>query len=143
MRERQKGFSVVELMVSTAMVLVLSVVSLPMANTGVERYRLYNDAQRLAAECQRARFLAISTNFSHRLHINGDSVELQKRVNGAYTVVDSFGLSTGVSLASAWAADPIFSPRGTVSTAADVTLASRDGLQRTVRISVLGRVTQQ
>lgn len=135
-----KGYSLVELLASTAVAMVLSAASFPLASTSLDRYRLYGDGDRLAAQCQHARLLAISTNFSHRLHINGDAIELQRLQGGVYTVVESFPLHPGISKAAVWVSDPIFSPRGTVSPTAAITLQSQNGMRRTITISVLGRV---
>ncbi|MBI4464350.1 MAG: prepilin-type N-terminal cleavage/methylation domain-containing protein [Acidobacteria bacterium] len=141
MSNRTKGYSLVELLASTAVVMVLSAMSFPMANSGVGRYRLYSDADRLAAQFQNARFRAISTNFSHRVHINGNSIELQRLEGGVATVVESFPLRPGIQIADAWASDPVFSPRGTVSPSVGIVLEDQTGTRRTLSISVLGRVS--
>ena len=143
MGNRAKGYSLVELLASMTVVMVLSAMSFPMANSGVDRYRLYGDADRLAAQLQNVRFLAISTNYSHRLHINDDNVEVQRLEGGVFTTLESFPLRPGVEIAETWASDPVFSPRGTVSPSGAITLETRNGLQRTISISVLGRVSEQ
>lgn len=143
MGNRTKGYSIVELLASMAVVMVLSAMSFPMASSSLERYQLYGDADRLAAQLQNVRFQAISTNYSHRLHINEDNVEVQRLEGGVFATVESFPLRPGVEIAKTWASDPVFSPRGTVSPSGAITLETRNGLQRTISISVLGRVSEQ
>ncbi|MBI4442039.1 MAG: prepilin-type N-terminal cleavage/methylation domain-containing protein [Acidobacteria bacterium] len=143
MGNRAKGYSLIELLASTTIVMVLSAMSFPMANSSLDRYRLYGDADRLANQLQNVRFLAISTNYSHRLHINDDSVEVQRLEGGVFMTVESFQLRPGVEFAATWASDPVFSPRGTVSPSGAITLETRHGLQRIISISVLGRVSEQ
>ena len=143
MGSRTKGYSLVELLASMTVVLVLSAMSFPLANSNLSRYRLYGDADRLAAQFQNARFQAISTNFSHRMHINGNRIELQRLTGGVFTVVESFPLRPDTQITSSWASDPVFSPRGTVSPSASITLGSPNGFQRTLSVSVLGRVSEQ
>ena len=111
---RVRGFSLVELLVSMSIAMVLIAVSFPMATTTLDTYRLHNDARQIAAQCQNARLLAIASNISHRLHRNGNAIELQKRAGASYTLVESFQLAGGISVTGPWSADPVFSPRGTV-----------------------------
>lgn len=143
MTGRKRGFSLLEVTVSLVTVLVFASVSLPMANTTINTYRLRSDTHQVAAQCQNTRFLAISSNVPHRLHLNGNVIEIQKLVSGTYTRVDSYRLSQGITVSSAWSADPVFSPRGTVSSSASVTFASNAGATRTVSISVTGLVHEQ
>src|ERR1035437_3161189 len=91
--EKMRGYSLVEFLVSISIALVLSATSLPTVTKTMNTYNLRNDARRLVAQCQNARFQAISSNVSYRLHVNGTSVELQKLSAGAYTTVGSFPLS--------------------------------------------------
>ena len=143
MRHPMRGYSLVELLASMSIIMTLSAVSFPTVNTSVETNRLNADARRLRAQCQNARFLAISKNVSHRVHLNGAAVEIQRRNGTEYTTIDSFQLSQGNRIQAVWANDPVFSPRGTVSPGGSVTLESPRGMRRTISISVLGRVTEQ
>ena len=138
-----RGFSLVELLVNLGVVMTLSAVSFPMVTTSLDTYRLRHDARQLAARCQNARFLAISSNISHRLHWSGTRMEVQRRTAGSYTTVEFFWFSPGVAVVSAWEADPVFSPRGTVAPSATITLENPRAMRRTVSISVIGRVTEQ
>lgn len=144
MKEGMRGYSLIEFAVSTSIAVLLSAVSFPSVTTSLETYRLRHDARKVVAQCQNARFRAISSNLSHRLHLNGTTLEVQRRTTGGgYTTVESSPLASGTQIQSAWSQDPVFSPRGNVSPAAAVTLRNGYGMQRTISISVLGLVTEQ
>ena len=144
MSEKMRGYSLVEFLVSMSTALVLTATSLPSVTKTLNTYSLRNDARRLVAQCQNARFQAISSNVPYRLHVNGTSVELQKLSGGAYTAVGSFPLSPSTRIASTWSSDPVFSPRGTANPAVSITLANNlIAQQNTVSVSVLGVVTLQ
>ena len=141
LRGKRSGFSLLELLVSMCTALILTSWSMPMVTTSLNTYNLRNNARQIVAQCQNARFQAVAGNTSFRLHVNGSSMELQKFSGGSYTLISSFPLSAGISIASAWTADPVFSPRGTVTPAASITLSNNGGKLSTVSVSVLGRVT--
>lgn len=143
MSRNSKGFSLTETMVSMGIALVLTTASLPMADSTLILYRLRNDSHQIAAQCQNARFLAVAGNVSHRLHMNGSVLEVQKLAGGGYTTVQSYRLSAGISVAAGWSSDPVFSPRRTVLPAASITLANSKGAKRTVSVSVTGVVREQ
>src|SRR5688572_26222181 len=115
MNDGMRGYSLIELLVSTSIALLLSAVSFPSVTSSLETYRLRNDARKIVAQCQNARFRAISSNMSHRLHLNGATLELQRRVTGGYSTVESYPLASGIEVQTGWPSDPVFSPRGSVS----------------------------
>ena len=143
MKNRMRGYSLVEFVFSTSIAMLLSAVSFPSVTTSLETYRLRNDARKIVAQSQNARFRAVSSNMSHRLHFNGTTLEVQRRTGVSYTTVEATPLASGIRIQSAWSQDPVFSPRGSVSPAASVTLTNGRGMLRTVSISVLGLVTEQ
>ena len=136
-----KGFSLVELMVAISVALILTATSLPAVKSSSDTYRLRNTAREVAAQCQNARFQAISSNTSHRLHLNGGWVELQKLTAGNYVTISSIHLSS-TTVANPWSTDPVFSPRGTV-TPVSITLSNNGGRQLTISLSLVGLVTIQ
>jgi len=110
-----RGFSLVELLASMSIILTLSAVSFPTVSTSVETNRLFADARRLRAQCQNARFLAISKNVSHRVHLNGTAVEIQRLTANGYSTIDSFQLSQGNRIRAPERSRP-FSPFADAST---------------------------
>jgi len=120
----------------------MSAVTMPKATSMIGTMSLRNDAQQVAALCQRARFLSVSNKSSYRLHWTGAKLEVQQLVAGAYTAVDSYTLSKPVSVATTWSADPVYSPRGVV-TPATLVLTHSSGLRRTITVSITGLVQQQ
>lgn len=131
-----------ELVINTAILLVLSAISLPLTSTSLRTYRLRNDSHQIAAQFQNARFMAISSNVQHRLHWDGPTLQVQKLSAGSYVTVDSYALTNGLHVSSAWTTDPVINPRGLVTPAASVTLAN-GSKTRTVSVSVIGLVTEQ
>ena len=138
-----RGFTLIEFLANLSVVMTLSAISFPMVATSLDTYRLRHDTRQLAAQCQNARFLAIASNVSHRVHWSGSRVEIQRRTAGGYTTLEHFFFSPGITVVSAWDADPVFTPRGTVSPSAAITLENQHATRRTVSISVIGRVTEQ
>ena len=138
-----RGYSLVEALITVAVVATLSAVSMPKASGILGTMALRNDAQQVAALCQSARFLSVSNKSSYRLHWNGAKLELQMLANGTYSTVDSHTLSAPVAVGSLWSADPVFSPRGVVTPAVTLVLRHGSGLQRTITVSITGLVRQQ
>lgn len=143
MNQKECGATAVDLLIAVAMAMCLSAVSLPKATSTLSEYRLRNDVRRLVATCHNARFLAVSTNFSHRLHWDGSVLQVQRISGGSYTTVDQAPLSPGISVASAWVSDPVFSPRGHVTNPGNAVIANNQGRQRTVSVSLLGLIREQ
>lgn len=144
MRNGSRGYSLVEMLVGMSMAMLLTAFSFPGVQTSLGAYTVRSDARRVVAQIQKARFKAVSDNKPYRLHLNGDYIELQRSSGSTYTTVESFPISEGNSIITPWAADPVFSARGTVSPAASLTLANTiTGKQNVVTISVLGVVTLQ
>ena len=142
MNRSEQGVSLVELLINTAILMVLSAISFPLTSTSMGIYRLRNDSHQIAAQFQNARFMAISSNVQHRLHWAGSTLQVQKLTAGSYVTVDSYELTNGLRVASGWTTDPVINPRGLVTPAASVTLAN-GSKTRTVSVSVIGLVTEQ
>lgn len=142
-RQRERGFSFVELIGAMTFVVVLSAATLPVATSSLERSRLQNDARQVATACRYARMLAVSSNATHRVRVTADTVEVARRSGSNYITVSVHQFAGGVSASTNWSADPLFSPRGTVSSPGSAVLSNRRGAQRTVSVSVVGAVQEQ
>jgi len=144
MNRSERGFSFLELVAVLSAAMVMTAITTPFANGVHNSYLLRKDAHYIVAQCQNARFQAVSSNMQHRLKKNGNTIELQRSTGaGAYSVVESYPLSTGVRVATPWSSDPVFSPRGTVSAPATIALANAGGARRVVSISIRGFVQEQ
>jgi hypothetical protein len=124
--------------------MVITVVTTPFASSVHNTYLLRKDAHYVVAQCQNARFQAVASNVQHRLQLNGNNIDLQRSAGaGNYSVVESYALSPGVTVVTPWGSDPVFSPRGTVSAPATITLGDSGGARRTVSISITGFAREQ
>lgn len=142
MKRSERGASMMELLINSAILMVLSAISMPLTSASLNSYRLRNDSHQIAAQFQNARFLAISSNLQHRLRWNGSTLEVQKLSGGNYITVDTYTLTNGLRVSSSWTMDPVINPRGLVTPAVSVTLAN-GSKTRTVSVSVIGLVTEQ
>ncbi len=142
-RRNERGFSYLELLGAMMFVVVLSAATLPVATSSMERARLQNDARQVATACRAARMLAVSSNMTHRVRITGNTVEVARRSGSDYLVVSVHSFAAGTTVSANWSADPLFSPRGTVSSPGSAVLSNRRGELRTVSVSVVGDVQEQ
>jgi prepilin-type N-terminal cleavage/methylation domain-containing protein len=98
---RQRGFSLVELMVTVAIIAVIGVIAAPALNLYIPRYRVDNASKVVASEMQLARMRAISKNLPQIVTVDTDAqtiVLAQINADDTTTAVNtlSFEGSSGV-----------------------------------------------
>lgn len=148
---RQRGFSLVELVVVLAIFAVLLAVSLSNIQSSLPHYRLLNASRRLAASVHMARTRAILTSLEYRLTRPGAGggwqVEEGDQPFGS-TGWTQWGDGTdlakdycGVSIQS-WPGDIVCAPNGAVTSQGPVILGNANGSeQMSVTMTPWGEVT--
>jgi type II secretion system protein H len=148
------GFTGIELLVVLALAGILLAVAWARISQLAPKYRLEGVARSLAADLQKAHGRAIAEGRCFEIHI--DTGAKTYRVNSkaaaspcgtGFPADPTDGTARRLddinTVAVATTADPVFDPRGTVSTTAVITLTNTLGDVRTVFVQGTGRVTVQ
>jgi prepilin-type N-terminal cleavage/methylation domain-containing protein len=142
------GFTLVELMVTMAVIATVSSVTAVNVIREIPRYRLTNAASQLAWTFRGLRMQAISQHHAvtvtfttpHVYTIWTDRNDNGLSDGGEVHTVDIHGASPGVQLAST--AHPTFNATGTVTNLPTITLTNPSG-SKTLTLNILGEVTIQ
>jgi type IV fimbrial biogenesis protein FimT len=142
------GFTLVELMVTVAVIALVSSVTAVNVIREIPRYRLTNAASQLAWTCRGLRMRAISQHHAvtvtftsdHVYTVWTDSNDNETSDSGEVQTVDIHVNSPGVQLAST--ANPTFNATGTVTNVPTITLTNPSG-SKTLTLNILGEVTVQ
>jgi prepilin-type N-terminal cleavage/methylation domain-containing protein len=130
-----RGFSVIELLVTLAIVGILTCIALPGWNRLLPSYYLSSSARLVHSELQSLRIRSAAENVSFRLAYAAGATSIEIERDGK--TLARKPLPSGVSITQAGSI--AFSPRGTAS-ANRVRLAGGDGSCRQVVVSATGRV---
>jgi prepilin-type N-terminal cleavage/methylation domain-containing protein len=148
---RQRGFTLVELVVVLAIFAVMLTVALSNIHSSLPHYRLLNASRRLAASVHMARTRAILTSLEYRLTLPGNAagwqVEEGDQPSGSTAWTkwgDTADLGkdySGVAV-DAWPGDIICLPNGAVQSQGPVVLGNTKGSeQMSVAVTPWGEVT--
>jgi len=148
MNNRQRGFSLIELLVVVALVGILAAIAFP-SFTDWRRNMEYKSAARdIASILRDARQRAIATNREHRVEF--DTANRRYRLTGgnlasgstAWTVVKDWAtLSASVNMSVAGATEKEFNPNGTSSTGSIAILDSSGTTRYTITLTPnIGRI---
>lgn len=127
MRRRQQGFSLVELLVVSAIILILAGTAVPTLVAALPNYRLHSAARQLCTHLRQARALAIKKN--KKVFVRFDTVGRRYTIDA----IGTFTLPSGISFGHGKATKPagtkfpstgisfrdnkvVFNPRGIIST---------------------------
>lgn len=165
MKQRNAGFTLIEMMVALAIGGILTAIAVPNFSQMREGYRLRSAAYQVFAVLQRARSEAVKKNNNYEFLVTSsttyrvhDDLDSNGAINGGEptTTTDIAADSPGVTMASdvqrwngaAWGSEQsiTFAPDGTTGGAADVarqgtiTLTNTNGQQRQIVVSASGRI---
>lgn len=133
--QRQRGFTLMELMVAVAVSMIVLAVGTPSFLSWLPTMRLSSAARQIATDLQVARMKAISQNASYTVTFNTSSA--------TYTYgSDSRDIGQqypGISIASVSPSNPVFTPRGTAGGSVTITL-DNGSAQKVVCVKTVGRV---
>jgi type IV fimbrial biogenesis protein FimT len=146
MRQKQiKGYTLVELFITMAIIGVLAAVATPYFISQMPRYRLNGAARMVMGDLMLARMKAVSENNRYRVYF----------LSNYYMILDDNDNSNGVTAGDTWqyrylqddyrdvtishTNNPVFLPRGTATYLPTITLTNSSGT-KTITISIAGRV---
>lgn len=140
--KQTKGFTMIELIVTLAVLAILIGIAIPSYNSLMPRYRLSGAARQVATDLMKARMLAVklSTNVTVAFNSSTASYTIS---GGSYS--ETFNIKSkysGVELSST-VTPVVFHPRGTLTNAnpVTVTLTNSSGSKQ-VEVNIAGRVKQ-
>lgn len=143
--KQTKGFTMIELIVTLAVLAILIGIAIPSYNSLMPRYRLSGAARQVATDLMKARMQAVKLSTNVTVTFNGttDSYTISNTSSGG-SYNETFNIKTrysGVELSST--GTPEFHPRGTLTNAnlVTVTLANSSGIKQVV-VNIAGRVKQ-
>jgi type IV fimbrial biogenesis protein FimT len=144
MRRRERGFSLLDIMVTTAVAGTLTAVAMPNLSSALQSHRLTASLRKAVGCIRVARSAAITRNQQSRITLSADSRTLTVEVNsgGTWTSVGTPGvLDSGVTVSSVSPSGGlVFTGQGTVANQVTVTVQNAVGGSRQVTVSLLGAV---
>jgi prepilin-type N-terminal cleavage/methylation domain-containing protein len=137
---RQRGFTLMEMLVAIGLMLVVSAIATPVASTIFNRYEFTSTVEQLAFEIARARMQAVGQNTPVRIRLTtgGYVREFDALNNNVWAQSEApVVLPSGIT---ATGGTPVFNRNGIAPQTTNI-IVSGNGQQRTIRTSVVGRVT--
>jgi prepilin-type N-terminal cleavage/methylation domain-containing protein len=153
-RERETGFSLVELLAVLVVAGVVSALAAPNVARWIENYRVKATARQLVSDFQSVRMKAISQKVDHRLSFDSSNKSYKmEKWNSAASQWNQVGVSRafasdgnpyfarGVNMSDNFTNHvAAFSTSGSVSSGGTVTLSS-DHYSKRVNVTLIGRVS--
>jgi type IV fimbrial biogenesis protein FimT len=144
---RQSGFTLVELLITIAIVSILATISAPNVMKEMPKYRLNGATRQIVVDLMEARMKAVRLNRKVKiLFTNDNQYKVCDDINydgivddceGDAKVVDIQNNYSGVILSAS--NNPIFNPRGTASNLATINITNSAGT-KSIAIAITGRV---
>jgi Tfp pilus assembly protein FimT len=146
-RRGSAGWSILETVVSAAIVTVLMAIAFPNFRTMSAPYVQRQTTQQIAAEFQRMRMRAIASNSRYKFAYDATNrvYSIQRETapgSGNFTTEYRNQLPVGVTLGTISNGNPIFDTRGSLNANTNIPVSVTGGTHvRTVTINVLGQVS--
>ena len=139
---QQRGFTFLEMVVTVAVMLVLSAVAAPVASSFYNEYQFTGEVERLAFEVARARMQAVAQRTNMRVRLTTTGYIREKSSDGVtWTSADkTVKWSSGTSATAGSAGSPRFATSGLATASTDITV-TRGSRTKTIHTSIVGRVT--
>lgn len=139
-----RGFSAVEMIVTTAGMVMLAAMAVPVMREQLAVIELNGAARQVAGDLSRARMRAVAENRRYRIAYTGGQYQLERDADGTYEPRGAAGiLPSGVSLSIDPDPEVIFRPSGWVDTDAPVRIvvANGYGSSKAVTVTFGGQVS--
>lgn len=145
--QRQKGFSVLELMVALIIISIIAGISIPVYLNMKPQLRLNGAARQVMGDLAKARMKAISQNNEYKIFFDIDNHQYQILDDDDNDgTIDSGEEVTTRDIQTEYydttfsaTANPIFHPKGNASPSTSITLTSPAG-EKTITVSIAGRI---
>jgi type IV fimbrial biogenesis protein FimT len=141
MKLRQRGLgacgvSILEVLIAIGLASILLAIAVPSFMSTLPRIRLSFAARQVASDLQVARMKAIAQNTAYTVNFNTSTT-----YSFPGDTRDFGQLYPGITFTTT--GNPVFTPRGTASTTATITLSNGSDPNKQVLVSAVGRVTMQ
>jgi Tfp pilus assembly protein FimT len=140
---RQAGYALSDLVLAVALATVIGAIAAPLASALLNHHRLATTSRSLAFEIARARMQAVGQNVFVRIALVGNGQYMRQRsTDGVTYEADGapVSLPSGFSVAAGSSGLPRFDRQGMAPASTTLVISGPSG-ERTVRTSILGRVT--
>ena len=134
------GFTMAEMMTAISVIGILAAIGFPAFTRTLPGLRLTDAARQVATELQHVRMKAIAKGIPQQITFSTSSYVLQNCNGACINDSGNIGLPAGITATATTAAR--FEPRGTVTTAAAITLSNGTS-QKFVCVKTIGRVNIQ
>ena len=143
MRRRTRGYSLLELLIASAILGSLLALGVPQLSRMRAPYAADGAAKRIKADLQMARQQAIARNVRYRVNFGTTSYTVEREVApGNFAAATALmKLPTGTSLTAPNPSNPIFDTRGMLVGNVTLTVTTTNATTRTITINVLGKTT--
>ena len=135
---REKGVTLIELVVVMAIVAILGLFMAPAIGEWVDNFRIKQAARDIASTLQLAKMQTISTRQTQSVNFT--------LADGTYRITPGGSdsqVSKGVTIVAGSATSISFNPNGTSTTSGTVTINNAKGKQYQVSVSTTGRIQMQ
>ncbi len=145
---RDKGFTLLELLVGLVLMALLSALAVPNVGTWINQYRVKKVSRQIVSDMQLAKMKCISERIQYKVALGSSSYTIEKGnksiASTTYTQILQRTLSDpaspyyakGVSMSID---NVVFSPSGSASPST-ITVSEAGGYTKTVTVSIAGRI---
>lgn len=143
MLNRDKGMSMIELLVVILAITVISATALPQLMDARESYRLTAEASDLITRLSNARIMAITRNADFRIAVTSSTAYAiqQETAPNTWAAIESFTMPTGYTITTTGSAE--FHSRGNATPTGTYTITNSNSETRDVVVTTAGRAYAQ